>query len=324
MISAHNIDAVFILSMREGITNIVFTKNRPLQLEGYLRSLRRYLPAALMRTVIIYKAGLFESEYDEVFNEFSDIQIVRECDFHSDVLNALTQVETEYILFGIDDVVFFDSVDFGIIAETFSQAGNSIFGFTLRFSHDSVELKEDDIIEEYVNGQTIYKVDWTNGKSAHSRYPFELCCTLYRTELVRQILEGLLSKNLIAKGFFKPDSYLIKNLWKINLARSTLKRFGYFFSPNTFESWPCRWCQNNSNKLPRFTYFQKLCASAVQVNMVNVSTINTFDGTFEQSVEVLNEKYKQGYRLDVDYLITNRPYTMSCGQKYFRLIKSES
>lgn len=310
--------------MRERIANIVFSKNRPLQLEGYLRSLYRYWPEALMQTVVVYKPELFEHEYGSVFRKFNEIRVVKERDFHSDVLSVLARTEAEYVLFGIDDVVFFDGLDFSIIDKIFGRAGDSIFGFALRFGPESREVRDDEITSEHVDGQTVYKLDWTKGKSVHSRYPFELCCTFYRTSLVWQILNGLLSTNVIAKKFFRPDSGLIKALWAIGSARSVLKRFGYFFSPNTFESWPCRWSQDNSARLPHYTYFQKLCASAIQVNMVNTSTANTFDGTLDQCVEKLNEEYRQGFRLDIDYVARNKPSSMSCGHDYFKLVKNES
>jgi hypothetical protein len=49
--------------------------------------------------------------------------------------------------------------------------------------------------------------------------------------------------------------------------------------------------------------------------------MNTFDGTDEQTVEALNKKYKQGYRLDIDYIVNNKPTSLSCGREYFRLTK---
>lgn len=309
--------------MNKKITNIVFTKNRPLQLEGYLRSLYKYFPQSLMQTVIIYKRELFEQEYDSVFSKFSNIKVLTEQDFHSDLLNVLAEAKTEYILFGVDDVVFFDGLDFSVIDNTFRQAGDDIFGFTLRFGLESAEISNDEITFEQAGDQTVCKIDWSKGQSVHSRYPFELCCTFYRTAMVKQILNELMSSNIIAKKLFKPDSVLVKTLWKIGSSRSLLKKFGYFFSPNTLESWPCKWCQRNSDKLPHFTYFQKLCVSAIQVNMVNTSTLNTFDGTLDQTVEKLNEKYKQGFRLDIDYVNKNKPSSMSCGHDYFRLVKNQ-
>jgi hypothetical protein len=97
-----------------------------LQLEGYLRSLYRYWPEALMQTVVVYKPELFEHEYGSVFKKFNEIRVVKERDFHSDVLSVLARTEAEYVLFGIDDVVFFDGLDFSIVDKIFGRAGDSI------------------------------------------------------------------------------------------------------------------------------------------------------------------------------------------------------
>ena len=308
--------------MKKVISNIVFAKNRPLQLEGYLRSLYRYFPAELIATYVIYKPELFADEYGSVFSRYRNVRVITEGDFHSDVMGVINGAATKYILFGIDDVVFFDRVGFEVIDKTFEKAGDDIFGFTLRFGSDSLKGAGDQISDEQIAGQAVYKLDWTKGQTPHTRYPFELCCTFYRTELVKTILEGSISRNPATKKLFGPASVLAKAVSPLGLRRSLLKRFGFFYSPNTLESWPCRWCQRNSEKLPRFTYFQKHCASAVQVNMVNVSTVNTTDGTAEHTVEALNEKYRQGYRLDIDYVAANRPSGPGCGRECFRLTKT--
>ncbi len=97
---------------------------------------------------------------------------------------------------------------------------------------------------------------------------------------------------------------------------------GYFYGPNTLESWVCRWCQNNSELLPNYLYFQKNCASAIQVNMVNTSTKNDFDSAAEYTVEALNERYKTGYGLDIDFVARNKPTATHCGVEFFKLTKS--
>jgi len=53
--------------MQKMISNIVFTKNRPLQLEAYLESLYRYFPRELIQTYIIYKREIFEEEYQQLW-----------------------------------------------------------------------------------------------------------------------------------------------------------------------------------------------------------------------------------------------------------------
>jgi hypothetical protein len=307
--------------MNKMISNIIFTKNRPLQLEAYLESLYKYFPSELIQTYIIYKVELFAEEYEQLFRNFSKCVVIRESDFHSNFMQILDQIRTKYVLFGIDDVVFFDGVRFEIIDRTFAEQGDNIFGFTLRFSPESLKDSKDNLAECSILEEPVYRLNWKNGQTPHTRYPFELCCTFYSTDFVKKIIYGSMSNSPLAKKLFHPASVLIRTLDKAGRKRSMLKRFGYFFSPNTLESWPCKWCQNNQTQLPDYIYFQKLCASAIQVNMVNTSTENTHEGTDEHTVESLNHKYKQGYRLDIDFVAEKRPREPGSGREYFKLIR---
>ena len=302
--------------MSKFISNIVFTKNRPLQLDAYLESLYKHYPAEILHSYIIYKEDLFSEEYEQVFKKFSDCIVVRETDFHSDFMNILNRIDTEYMLFGVDDVVFFDSVGFNIINEIFNKDENNIFGFSLRFGDEIIENGKDIINKTEVRGQTVYYLDWTKGQTPNTRYPFELCATIYKTILVKDIIAKAMSGNALIKKLFSPNSVLIKTLGKITSMRSTLKSFGFFFNPNTLESWNCRWCREHNNRFPRYIYFQKLCASAVQLNMVNATKRKSFDESDGYTIESLAQKYRQGYRLDINYISENKPRATHCGKEY--------
>jgi hypothetical protein len=309
--------------MEKLISNIVFTKNRPLQLEGYLRSLYRHNQHELIQTYILYKPELFDEEYQQLFRKNTNCIVIKESDFHNDFLKIIDQIDTKFILFGIDDVVYFDSISFEVIDKTFNLFSKDIFGFSLRFGKDYIEACGDPIEEMSVAGQTVYRLDWRKGRTSYSRYPFELCATIYRTSLVKNIINSAMNKNPLIKRLFAPSSVLIRSVAKVVSTRSTLKSFVYFFNPNTLESWNCRWCQNNSSQLPCFLYFQKLCASAIQANMVNTSTANNaFVEREEYSVKALANKYRQGYRFDIDYIARNKPPKAHCGTEYFKLLKS--
>lgn len=56
--------------------------------------------------------------------------------------------------------------------------------------------------------------------------------------------------------------------------------------------------------------------------MVNTSTKNDFDRAGEYTVEALNEKYKVGYRLDIDFVSENKPTWTHCGVEFFKLKKN--
>ncbi len=173
-----------------------------------------------------------------------------------------------------------------------------------------------------VAGHKVHRVDWKQGQTPNSRYPFELCATVDKKELIKKIVVGTTTSMPRAQRLFCPSSAFMRAMNKVVSVRSTLKRFGYFFSPNTLESWNCRWAQNHSEQMPDYLYFQNHCASAMQVNMVNTSTNNESNGSVEHTVEVLAEKYKQGYRFDIDAIEKNKPTGAHCGQSYFKLIKS--
>jgi hypothetical protein len=53
--------------------------------------------------------------------------------------------------------------------------------------------------------------------------------------------------------------------------------------------------------------------------MVNTSTARIFDGNNGHTVEVLNNSYKNGYRLDIDFVAENKPKGTHAGQEHFRL-----
>ena len=68
----------------------------------------------------------------------------------------------------------------------------------------------------------------------------------------------------------------------------------------------------------------KLCASAIQVNIVNTSVGNPIDGVGQHMVEALNEKYKRGYRLDIKAVESNKPQTVQIGRKHFSLVRGQT
>ena len=222
-------------------------------------------------------------------------------------------------------MVYFDSIDLVVIDETFDKRSEDIFGFSLRFSEESIKKGNDPISETPIAGQTVYSINWTQGRTPTTRYPFELCATIYRSELVKNIIKCSRKNNCLVEKVFAPSSPVVNILGKVLKKHSILKTFGYFYNPNTLESWNCRWCQNNSNQLPARLYFQKNCASAIQVNMVNTTTnqdSNEYDDLARYTVETLNAKYKEGYRVDIEAIEKDKPKETHYGSEAFKLIKT--
>jgi hypothetical protein len=56
--------------------------------------------------------------------------------------------------------------------------------------------------------------------------------------------------------------------------------------------------------------------------MVNTTTRNVHFGTDEHTVEALNNSYKEGYRVDIDFVAEKRPREPGGGRELFRLTKA--
>ena len=308
--------------MLKSISNIVFTKNRPLQLDAYLTSLYRHVPEELIQTYVIYKVELFDEQYSEVFRRFDRCVVIREKDFHDDFVNLIEQIDTKYILFATDDVVYFDSVDFAVVEETFGRFADDIFGFTFKFGADSLDERDDVVSEADLAGETVYRLNWKRATDRHARYPFELNSTVYKSELVKEIVSHTAKERLLLKRVFARDSLVVRILKRIVSMKRFLLASSTFHDPNTLEGYFYKWCRGNKSTVPDNLYFQNLCASAIQVNIVNTSVDNPIDGTNEHTVEVLNERYIQGYRFDIEAIEKNKPGALSLGQKYFSLVKN--
>lgn len=305
--------------MDKVISNVVFTRNRPLQLDAYIRSLYRHMPEEKVQTYILYKADLFDNEYSELFRHFSNVVVIREKDFHDDFVTLFEQLDTKYVLFGTDDVVYYDSVDFTTIDNTFAMYHGEIFGFSLRLAPQKLKDDGENVVTVKCGNEEIYRINWKRAKSRNGRYPFELNSTVYTTSMVRRILEPVAIEHPNLKRIFDPESLLCKSLGCFFNVKNFLISLDTFHDPNALEGHCCRWCRTHKRSFPRHLYFQKICASAVQVNRVTTSIDNPVDGSQEHTVEALNEKYRQGYRFDLDSIQSHKPATTHVGRDHFKL-----
>jgi hypothetical protein len=304
--------------MTTPLTNIVFTRNRPLQLAGYLESFLRHMGPAVQNVYILYKRDRFGPEYEQVFAAFPECRIIVEQDFHDDFMRVLSDLDTPYVMFATDDVVYFDSVDFSLIERTFLRR-RDVFGFTLKFGAEYFADGRDVIHEERIGGQSVYRVKWTAATDVAAKYPWELNSTVYQTSFAPEFIRPFSQEKPRLKKIFAPDSLALKVAGLVVSRKRILAGISTFHNPNWLEGLGYRRCRSHKRRLPSHLYFQRICATTLQVNRVNTVIANPVYGGDEHCVERLNEKFRQGYRLDTAYLQTHRPVSMRVGQEYFRL-----
>lgn len=141
------------------ITSIVFSKDRPLQLDLTLKSLECNFHDC-NQIVVLHK---YSEEYEDtlltVTNEHPNVTFVRQGDsIYQDILNISNGSENKYITFFTDDNIFFKPLRLsGVVDQIFSAPEIVCFSLRLglnintRFHHGR---KSDDICDKYqdING----------------------------------------------------------------------------------------------------------------------------------------------------------------------------
>jgi hypothetical protein len=160
---------------------ICFSKDRPLQLEGYIQSVLFYsglTPGALS---ILY-ADSPATSYNALVQKYPLVNWVRETKFHAD-LTRLVEAAHDHILLGCDDVFFTNHFD-AKIPITCLAKDPDLFGFSLRLGlnlHWLPELRVDGEVAQW---------EWGSAPEGHWSYPWDVSASIYRQDFVSAYLKA--------------------------------------------------------------------------------------------------------------------------------------
>ncbi len=309
--------------MTEKISNIIFTRNRPLQFEAYLESLYRHMGRDNFKTYVLYKKELFDEQYREVFDKFGDLEVIEEEDFRKDFSQVTAGLESEYVNFGTDDVVYFDGVDFSLIEKCFEKFSEDILAFTLRLSKENIADNEVEGPFD-VDGQKVYRVNWTTSRSKNAYYPFELNSTFYKRKFIQELTGYISEYHPVLAKIFPENAWWVKFIDKVISMKHFLIWIHSYYNPNILESNGYRYCKRRKRRLGNYLYFQKICSAAVQINTVRPgSEESLIKSTSGNTIEDINEKFKQGYRFDHEFYESNPPSNTHAEDEHFRLIQRD-
>ena len=175
---------------------IVFSKDRPMQLHGYLESLLIYSDAQQKDITVLYcqTPGI---EYGRVIESFPHVRWVKEKVFHSDLVNAIND-SRDFIMFGCDDVLFIGafSLEFAV---NILHKNSHIFGFSFRLGVN-IQPNPKSLIQD----QGYIEWSWKAAKESHYNYPWELMGTLYRKTDVQKMLSKY-NKPIKSPNYFEGD-----------------------------------------------------------------------------------------------------------------------
>lgn len=166
---------------------IVFSKDRPLQLHGYLESLIFYSKIKEEAINVIFKETP-DIPYENVENSFKYIKWIKQTDFFQNLTCAINDSK-EFIMFGCDDVVFSSRINFEEAISTLKE--EEIFGFSLRLGKNIRPMPKDFLSK----GKSLVW-NWAKTNSPHWNYPWELDATIYRKSDIQDIIKTLNSDTL--------------------------------------------------------------------------------------------------------------------------------
>lgn len=161
-------------------TVIVFSKDRPMQIHGYLESLFKFSGCREEKVYVLYKEVL-PIRYDKVKSYFPYVKWIAENRFERQLREIVAKAD-DYIMFGCDDVIFKDAFDFRQM-ENYLEENEDVFGFSLRLGRNIRPVPKK--IKKKVG---ICSWNWRKN-TGHYGYPWELDCTLYRKEDILDIFQ---------------------------------------------------------------------------------------------------------------------------------------
>jgi hypothetical protein len=193
------------------ITNIVFSKDRPWQLSEYLRTREKYIKG-ISDTIIIYKSSNDQTKnrYHKLFKKYNNIKAFHENDLHdfATLLETAIKNSAEYILFGVDDVLFYRQCDLSIVHDLFSNQYKDLFSLSLRLGKNINWCQPANIPSNIQNiGQVNNLIFYHNQLGTGDwNYPFEVSASIYKKQDVIDLLNIIREKEGVV-GYSHPNKF---------------------------------------------------------------------------------------------------------------------
>lgn len=252
-------------NMNKTVT-IIFSRDRPLQLDLTLRSLFNCAyDFSVFDVKIIYKSSntRFENAYFTLASEWPGIEFIKETNFKDNLINAID--DYRYIFFAVDDSIFCNRFDLDEITKLLEKY-NNILGFSLRLGKNtnycfSCNNWQDIPVMQKVT-KDISKYYWTFAQYDFF-YAIEVSSSIYRTKDIFSIIEN--------KEFTNPNQ--LEDRLFFNLGKFVVLK-------------------------PRMACYNQSVAFANPINIVQTSNKSNRAGNDDKySVENLLELYESGIRI---------------------------
>jgi hypothetical protein len=246
---------------------VVFSKDRPLQLDAALASLllrctdpERMEINVLYATSSAYQEGL----YKQLSLEYPGVTFRRQRQFRQDVLELVGRAA--FVAFIVDDALFVRGFSVGTVIEELG-ADDSAIGFSLRLGTNTTYCypmdAQQDLPEFTATRPGVLAFRWP-GASHDFGYPFDLSSSVYRSADIEPLLRRI-----------------------------------PFTNPNLMEGRLAERAAASGPRHPVLLCFERSAAFCIPANMVQTVTKNRAGTRADESPVALAAAFERGCRIDV-------------------------
>lgn len=175
----------------------ISSKNRPMQLDLLLKSLKKHFKEIdLANKTIIYVAtnDNFETGYNVLKEEYQDFRFIRQRTFKSDILDCVEN-KNQYTMFLVDDIVFKDNFSVNDPIFLLLRNNNQMINLSLRlYSGINYEyatnksINNPQFVKDVKNHYKVWKWPGTEGSYG---YGFSLDGDIFNTSFIKPLLKEL-------------------------------------------------------------------------------------------------------------------------------------
>ena len=171
----------------QSISCLCFSKDRPLQCEGFIQSLKANASVPVKLSILYAtKNESYQKAYDLLQDLYPDVDFIKEENLRRHVTKWVKNNPNNYLMFGCDDVVYKKCFNTETIVKAFSENSN-LQGFSLRLGNDIYYSAMHLCIAKrpiFIKKSPYLLWDWREKSSNHDwAFPFELNCTVYKKTL---------------------------------------------------------------------------------------------------------------------------------------------
>jgi hypothetical protein len=252
-----------------GLSVVVFSKDRPFQLDAALRSLElncRDIESASIHVLYVASTPSYAAGYRVLANQNPQVTLHPESDFKADLLRLAEG--SRHLFFLVDDTLFVGKASVGQPIQLLSDR-RDVVGFSYRLGANTTycyPLEKPQQLPEFDRSRAGFLTfDWTTAEHDFG-YPLEVSSSMYRSADMLPLLRAL-----------------------------------DYQSPNTLESALAAHAKALGESHPRLASYEQSAAFSVPANLVQTMWSNRSGGDPAQTTPALLDAYSHGKRIDVEH-----------------------